>query len=191
MISTPRDRAGPKRSKYLPKAIEDELRILVLDCVDDFGALGGKAPQIIIGNPESGCHGTYFQRRDGTEFIFHHCKMKFAMQCKCTVQAANGATTYQIPDDLDRYRVRLIRGENVPFRLEPNLAAMVTMKIVLGMSLPEVLKMKTDDEAAGPAMDVDEQGEIAGPSGHRQEEGNKKEGKQGGGGGGGARGEEK
>ncbi|KAF2964143.1 hypothetical protein GQX73_g9434 [Xylaria multiplex] len=141
MAQIPRKDPGPKPSKYLPQAIERELRTSVLDAIEHFHTIEDEAPHIIIGNRESGCHGVYFHRSSGTEFIFHHCKMAHATECKCIARAAAGETTYQIPPDLDNYRLRLILGKNVPFRLEPKLAGMVAMKIFLGMSVPQTLQM--------------------------------------------------
>ncbi len=155
MVAFSARRRGPELSKYyLPKAIETELRTRVLDAVEESHPVGDNgAPQIIIGNLNSGCHGTYFHRADGTEFIFHHCKMKYASQCKCIVKAAAGDTTYQIPEDLDEYRIRLIFGKNVPYRLEPKLAGMVAMKIFLGMSVPQPLRMNALPDIDEEAMD--------------------------------------
>ncbi|KAI0534734.1 hypothetical protein GGR58DRAFT_520116 [Xylaria digitata] len=150
MVKIPGKAPGPKPSRHLPKAVERELRIGVLDAVEEFHATGGNSPQIIIGNLESGCHGIYFHRPSGTEFIFHHCKMKYATGCKCIARAAVGETTYQIPPHLDKYRLGFILGRNVPFRLEPKLAAMVVMKIFLGMSVPEPLQL-TISEGSGIA----------------------------------------
>ncbi|KAJ8111373.1 hypothetical protein ONZ43_g5636 [Nemania bipapillata] len=178
MVSIPRQRTGPKRSKHLPEVIERELRILVLDAVEDSRAPGGEVPQLIIGNPESGCHGTYFHGHDGIEFFFHHCQMKFATECKCIAKDTSGET-YQIPDELDRYRIQLIRGRKVPFRLEPKLAAMVIMKIFLGMHVPEELRMEYG-QTVGPSMDIiDEEGETAGSVGDKQDETSEEETGQG------------
>ncbi|KAI3318959.1 hypothetical protein HD806DRAFT_539664 [Xylariaceae sp. AK1471] len=173
MVVIPRKRStGPKPSKCLPKKIENELRILVFDAVDEFRPIGGKAPEIIIGNTESGCHGLCFHKPDGTQFVFHHTKMQFATECKCLVPAAPGdgdKMTYQLPQNLDRYRIRLIRGRNVPFRLEPRLAAMVVMKLFLGMAVPEPLRLKALATVDKPAMGADKQAEETDPSLDKQE----------------------
>ncbi|RYC58902.1 hypothetical protein CHU98_g7300 [Xylaria longipes] len=144
MITIPRKQAGPKPSKYVPESLERQLRTQVLDSVDD-RALGGKnEPQLIIGNVASGCHGTYTQHFDGVEFIFHHSKMTYATTCKCVSQTAAGEATFQIPKALDDHRVRLILGtyNDVPWPLEPKLAAIVAMKIFLGMDVPAPLGVK-------------------------------------------------
>ncbi|KAI0453487.1 hypothetical protein F5B21DRAFT_479468 [Xylaria acuta] len=157
MIAIPRKRGGPKLSKYLPETLESQLRANVLDAVDDFSALGSNnGPQLIIGNLNSGCHGTYSHRREGTEFIFHHCKMAYSTQCRCIVRSSSaGETTFQIPQYLDDHRLRLIFGkcDDVPWRLEPKLAAMVAMKIFLGMDVPAPLGMKIPDGTTKPARE--------------------------------------
>ncbi|KAI0968370.1 hypothetical protein F4678DRAFT_464435 [Xylaria arbuscula] len=148
MNSSSARRRVPRPSRYLPQDIENELRTQVLDAVEAVGQKPSPAgniegPQIIIGNLESGCHGTYFHGPGGTEFFFHHCKMQYATQCKCIAQAGGGDTTYQIPVDLNSYRIRLILGQGVRYRLEPKLAAIVAMKTFLGMSVPKPLRMTT------------------------------------------------
>ncbi|KAJ8127734.1 hypothetical protein O1611_g5900 [Lasiodiplodia mahajangana] len=153
MVAFARKRRGPRPSKYLPDDIEDGLRHLVLDGVEDFRPVGGDAPQLIIPNPESGCHGTYFIRRSGIEFFFHH-----SAQCDCLIEGTPGVTTYQIPPILDDFRIQLIHGINVPFRLEPNLAAMVVMKTFLAMYVPKELRMSV--EVDDPATDLAEREEI-------------------------------
>ncbi|KAI0116530.1 hypothetical protein GGR51DRAFT_555554 [Nemania sp. FL0031] len=137
MVAIGRKTQGPKPSKYLPKNIEDELRHLVLDGVEDSPPVGGDAPQLIIPNVETGCHGTYFQRGDGVEFYFHHK----VGQCQCMVLGTHEVTTYQIPRLLDDYRIQLIRGRGFPFRVEPKLAAIVVMKTFMGLHVPEELRI--------------------------------------------------
>ncbi|KAI0446887.1 hypothetical protein F4803DRAFT_546740 [Xylaria telfairii] len=153
MITTPRNRAGPKPSRYLPRAIENELRTQVLDAVDDFRTSREKnSPELILMNIESGCHGTYSHRHDGVVFIFHHCRT--ASACKCLVSSSStaGETTYQIPKDLDDHRISLIFGKypHVPWRLEPKLAAMVIMKVFLGIDVPAPLGMEIPVATAQP-----------------------------------------
>ncbi|KAI1302862.1 hypothetical protein F5Y03DRAFT_396084 [Xylaria venustula] len=148
MNSAPTMRKGPRPSRYPPQDIENELRIQVLDAVEVKKQAprptgNDEAPQVIIGNLESGCRGTYFHGPCGTEFVFHYCKMQYATQCKCIIQAAGEDTTYQLPADLDRHRIRLILGQGVRYRLEPKLAGIVAMKIFLGMDVPEPLRMTT------------------------------------------------
>ncbi|KAI0516932.1 hypothetical protein F5B22DRAFT_646277 [Xylaria bambusicola] len=149
-------RRGPFPSKYLPFALESELRQGVCDAVKDFRPpAGNTAPQIIIGNPESGCHGTYFRSRHGTQFIFNHCKMKHVTQCNCRMKEAVGEATLRLPDDLDEYRIRLIQGQDVPYPLEPRLAAMVVMKIFLGMKVPAPLRMSFLEDAERQIADAE------------------------------------
>ncbi|KAI0554369.1 hypothetical protein F4679DRAFT_294445 [Xylaria curta] len=142
MIPIPRNQTGLKPSKWLPRALEDELRIGVLDAVNNFHPLAGRnTPDLILVNVESGCHGTYSQRPNGVQFVFHHCKMAHSTQCRCIVRSATEETTFQIPEELDDHRLLLMFGKyhDVPWCLEPKLAAMVAMKIFLGMEVPEPL----------------------------------------------------
>ncbi|KAH8168098.1 hypothetical protein CIB48_g123 [Xylaria polymorpha] len=154
MITTPRHRAGPTLSRYLPRTIESELRTQVLDAVDDYRTSREKnSPQLILMNTESGCHGTYSHRHDGVVFVFHHCKTAYATtQCQCLVRSSAGEPTYQIPQDLDDHRMNLIFGRysHVPWRLESKLAAMVTMKLFLGMEVPAPLGMEIPAGTAQP-----------------------------------------
>ncbi|KAI1744968.1 hypothetical protein F4680DRAFT_171816 [Xylaria scruposa] len=161
MIPIPRNQAGPKPSKSLPRALEDELRIGVLDAVNNFHPLGGRnAPDLILVNVESGCHGTYSQRPDGVQFVFHHRKMAHSTQCKCIVRSSSATvqSTFQLPEELDDHRLLLIFGKyhDVPWRLEPKLAAMVAMKIFLGMEVPDPLGMNA------PARTIEPESEKVG-----------------------------
>ncbi|KAK5625125.1 hypothetical protein RRF57_000841 [Xylaria bambusicola] len=88
--------------------------------------------------------------------------MKYATQCKCLTQAAAGEATHQLPDDLDQYRIRLIQGQGVPYPLEPRLAAMVVMKIYLGMKVPEPLKMSCLEDGERQITDAESLGEEKG-----------------------------
>ncbi|KAI0206685.1 hypothetical protein F4808DRAFT_466669 [Astrocystis sublimbata] len=143
MIPTPPNKRGPKPSKKLPKDIEDELRTDVFDAVDDHVSNTNPAPQLIIANPETGCHGTCSQHGEITQFIFNHGKLAHSRQCKCMSSSANGEATVLLPRMLDHHRFRLVEGEydDVP-ALEPKLAAMVVMKLFLGMEVPGPLGLK-------------------------------------------------
>ncbi|KAI8631556.1 hypothetical protein F5Y19DRAFT_463266 [Xylariaceae sp. FL1651] len=174
MVAIPPKRTGPKPSKYLPKKLEDELRAVVFDAVDGFPSIG-EAPKIIIGNGVSGCYGLYYHEPDGTEFIFHHWTMQFATGCKCLVRRMPKDTTTQLPEDLDKLRIRLIRGKDVPFRLEPKLAAMVVMKLFLGLPVPEQLRIQLPTKSTkqiNPSTDVDgvQQSKDADSNTNQQEE---------------------
>ncbi|KAI0009593.1 hypothetical protein F4779DRAFT_617488 [Xylariaceae sp. FL0662B] len=126
------------------KELEDELRVLVFDFNEAPSrhlaqrSVLSKEPHIIIGNVESGCHGLYFVRPDGTEFVFHHASLKYATQCRCLERGEPGDMTLQLPDYLDYHRLQLIVGRGP--RMEPKLAAMVVMKLFLGMDVPEPLR---------------------------------------------------
>ncbi|KAI1129779.1 hypothetical protein F5Y10DRAFT_263840 [Nemania abortiva] len=88
--------------------------------------------------------------------------MRFTNGCNCLVQTARREMTHQIPSYLDEYRVRLILGDNVPFQLEPKFAAMVVMKIFLGLEVPEQLRIETAAETNDPKMNLEKQGEKSG-----------------------------
>ncbi|KAI1813677.1 hypothetical protein GGS20DRAFT_552395 [Poronia punctata] len=130
MVYIPPRAPQPRRQSQLPEEIEDVLRDHVLEAV---GESDGITPTLIIGNVDSGCHGMYYYGPRGRKFVFHHCKMQNATSCKCI------ADTAELPEYLEKYRARLIRGRAVTFRLAPRLAAMVVMKSFLGMSIPEPL----------------------------------------------------
>ncbi|OTB09310.1 hypothetical protein M426DRAFT_6588 [Hypoxylon sp. CI-4A] len=135
MAFAPRERP-PRRSRLLPKELEDELRVLVFDQGNN--TYNGD-PDLIIGNPETGCYGLCYLNPNGTKFIFHHVATKYATTCKCLVHGEKGDETFQIPHSLDLQRLRLILIG--PIRMEPKLAAMVVMKAFLGMELPEQLRL--------------------------------------------------
>ncbi|KAL7622537.1 hypothetical protein AAE478_008044 [Parahypoxylon ruwenzoriense] len=126
------------RFRPLPRELEDELRVLVFE--QDGGLYNGD-PQLIVGNSDSGCYGLCFLSQTGTEFIFHHCNMKYATECKCIVRGEAGDSTMQIPNNLDNHRLGLIFLE--PFKMRPRFAAMAIMKLFLGIDVPEPFRMKT------------------------------------------------
>lgn len=62
--------------------------------------------------------------------------------CGCMVRGEPETSTYDIPPRLDEYRLELILGIGKSgIKMEPKLAAMVVMKLFLGMEVPEVLRM--------------------------------------------------
>ena len=73
--------------------------------------------------------------------------MKYATQCRCIDQTSEGGKASPLPEDLNQYRIRLIKGHALPYPLEPKLAAMIVMKIFLGMRIPEMLRMTSADSA--------------------------------------------
>lgn len=126
-----------KRSKYLPKKLENELRGLVIDAGQ---ARNHDDPQLIVMNPDTCCHGVYHVGRRGVEFFFHHNKWGGKHRpCECFVKGGPSSPTLRLPPELDAYRIRLIEGRE-PIRMEPLYAAMVIMKIFLGMKLPEEIQ---------------------------------------------------
>ena len=126
-----------KRSKYLSKQLENELRGLVIDAGP--GRRDADEPQLIVMNPDSCCHGAYHVGRRGVEFFFHHDKWGKHRPCACFVKGGPKNPTLRLPPELDAYRIRLIEGHE-PIRMEPLYAAMVIMKIFLGMDLPEEIQ---------------------------------------------------
>ncbi len=132
-----RPKIGIRTSKYIPWQLEKELRQLVFDAGhvpndDDY-------PQLIVGNAGSSCHGTYYVGPDGVYFVFHHNKHGPRKPCKCFVRGDPNIPTYELPQELDEYRIRLIEGKE-PIRMEPLFAAMVIMKLFLGMEVPEEVR---------------------------------------------------
>ncbi|KAK7913875.1 hypothetical protein PG985_011578 [Apiospora marii] len=62
--------------------------------------------------------------------------------CGCMVRGEPETSTFDIPPRLDEYRLELILGIGKSgIKMEPKLAAMVVMKLFLGMEVPEVLRM--------------------------------------------------
>ncbi|KAI2469624.1 hypothetical protein F4781DRAFT_442532 [Annulohypoxylon bovei var. microspora] len=139
--------SGPKRqpgrSQTLLQGLEDDLRVGVFDQGD--GPYNGD-PELIVPNGRSGCFGLYLITPDGVEFIFHHATMKHATTCDCLTKMNPGDTTFQIPAELDDHRLRLMQQR--PYRMGPKLAAMVIMKLFLGLEVPEPLciKQKIENE---------------------------------------------
>ncbi|KAK8064418.1 hypothetical protein PG994_007056 [Apiospora phragmitis] len=160
----------PRPSKTLPRALENELRVLAFDFGD--GAFSGD-PTLIVGNPDTNCHAVFWAKPDRTEFVFHHGRLKEKAdpstksvsastsgstsgsflkeeettnddkQCGCMVRGAPETSTLDIPPRLDEYRLELILGiGRSGIKMEPKLAAMVVMKLFLGMEVPEVLRMR-------------------------------------------------
>lgn len=126
-----------ERSKHLSSTLENELRTLVFD--------SGKIEegnrdrlQLIIGNAQTCCQGFYYVGPEGVEFEFHHNKMIPHQPCACFVRGKPDTSFWQLPQELNEYRVRLIEGGE-PVQMEPLFAAMAVMKVFLGMELPEEL----------------------------------------------------
>ncbi|XXG95706.1 hypothetical protein Hte_001976 [Hypoxylon texense] len=126
----------PRRSRRLPREIEDELIVGVFDSGE---RVANDIPQLLIGNAESCCHGAYYQRDDGVEFAFHHAKGKYKTTCGCLIKHNPNDETLQLPARLELHRLRLILQG--PYKMEPKYAAMVAMKLFLGMEVPEKLRI--------------------------------------------------
>lgn len=120
------------RSQTLPREVEDQIRVLVFDRGN---ARKDDSPRLIVGNTETACHGLYYARRHGVEFVFHHRRLRTSPGCHCLIPGESNSTTFQISQELDEHRLRLI-GVDEP-RMEPELAAMVIMKLFLGIQVPE------------------------------------------------------
>jgi hypothetical protein len=130
-------RDGVLRSKVLPREIEAELRVDVLD-----GGFVSRDdnPQVIITNHATGCRGHYYPNRtqDGQKmFVFWHSQMvDDAIKCDCIIKSEPGsAMTWVIPEVLDKWRTWLVTELN----LESKFVAMVVVKLYLGMYVPEPL----------------------------------------------------
>ncbi|KAH9883855.1 hypothetical protein F4778DRAFT_615633 [Xylariomycetidae sp. FL2044] len=134
----------PRPSRFLSRALEDALRVGVFD-QEPTGP--NDDPMMIIPNGGSGCHAIMYERADGIELVFHHQEMVYASGCRCVVRGAKGAPTLDLPEDLDLHRVGLIFGINRDkVQMESRLAAMVVMKVFLGLDVPEVMKMSPSVE---------------------------------------------
>jgi hypothetical protein len=127
--------SGPVSSRTLPKELEDEIRSMVFD---KGNGPADKKPQLIIGNRDTGCHGVFYERADGSEFIFYH-SMDHKDPCGCIVKGEPGSSTWQIPQALDDHRIWLIFLSDPC--MEPVLAAMVVMKLYLGLHVPEQFRI--------------------------------------------------
>ncbi|KAI4865951.1 hypothetical protein F4820DRAFT_469316 [Hypoxylon rubiginosum] len=142
----------PKRSRRLPREIEDELKVGFFDSGDSSDAV---MPQLIIGNGESCCHGVYYQKPDGPEFAFHHAKGVYNTTCGCLIECKPDDETLQLPAELELHRLKLMfRG---PYKMEPKFAAMVVMKLFLGMEVPEQLRIQPRETAEN--AEPEQQGE--------------------------------
>lgn len=130
-------RDGVLQSRVLPKEIEAELRVDVLD--GGFIPRDGN-PQIIIVNQKTGCRGHYYPKGSGGEeekkFVFWHDRNQTTAECACLVKsAADTDLTWEVPDELENWRLWLI----TELHLEPKFVAMVLIKLYLGMYVPEPL----------------------------------------------------
>ncbi|KAI1387787.1 uncharacterized protein F4822DRAFT_430532 [Hypoxylon trugodes] len=132
-------RKPPRRSRRISEELEDEIREYVFDQGDDHESFN-EDPQLIIGNTHTGCYGLYYVLVEGTLFTFHHANMGYDTVCNCLVKGEPGDETIQIPDYLDHHRIWLITSG--PPRMEPKLAAMVAMKLFLGLKVPQQCRMK-------------------------------------------------
>lgn len=144
--------ARPRPSRTLSPELEDELRVLVFDVGD--GRFNGE-PTLVVGNPDTNCHAVFWAKPDRTEFVFHHGRLRERAdptstlettnrdkRCGCVVRGEPETSTLDMPPRLDEYRLELIMGiGRGGIKMEPKLAAMVVMKLFLGMEVPEVLRM--------------------------------------------------
>ncbi|KAI1777297.1 hypothetical protein F4818DRAFT_457176 [Hypoxylon cercidicola] len=149
-----------RRSKRLPRELEDQLKDFVFDAGD--GPYMGM-PQLIIGNAESCCHGVCHIKSGGIEFMFHHAKGKYNTECGCIIKCEPNDETLQLPAELELHRLKLMfRG---PYKMEAKFAAIVVMKLFLGIEVPKELRIKprSTTEDADP-QEQGEQGEQKGAS---------------------------
>ncbi|KAI0836353.1 hypothetical protein F5Y06DRAFT_298716 [Hypoxylon sp. FL0890] len=121
-----------RQSQRIPWELEEALRVGVFDRGDK--AYNGD-PDLTIGNPQSGCFGVCHLAPEGTRFIFHHQSMARAKKCNCFIRGKMGGKTSQIPRELESLRMYLIVLG--PYRMEPKFAAMVVMKLFLGLEIPD------------------------------------------------------
>ncbi|GAP85010.1 hypothetical protein SAMD00023353_3900460 [Rosellinia necatrix] len=149
-------------SKILPREMEKELRTLVIDPQDAPAVVwDGEAPRLTLVNPDSGCAGIMLRREDGDEFVFYHriartapsptTTTAAAAPCGCFASGVYGDVTRQLPQHLDAHRLELMLGEKVRYRLSSQLAAMVALKLFLGMDVPEPLRIPPTAAAPAPA----------------------------------------
>jgi hypothetical protein len=132
-----------------PKEIVDELRKDVEELPKDVDPSDFDSPpgHIYIRNPASGCSGTFWvlssQGEEGV-FRFVH-NSQDASACQCIIRRAGEEVTTPtgLPDYMDIYRLDILLGRSVPYRLEPMLAAMAVLKIYLGIEVPRVLRSMT------------------------------------------------
>ncbi|KAI5866387.1 hypothetical protein GGS23DRAFT_594504 [Durotheca rogersii] len=95
-------------------------------------------PHIIIHNPETGCRGLCFE--SGERFVFRHGLMGAAGACRCLVKGEPGTQTTEIPPYLDAHRLWLCTCH--PFLMKRGLAAIATMKLFLGIEVPDVFRVE-------------------------------------------------
>jgi hypothetical protein len=131
---------GPVRSRRLSPEVEDELRI---DVMDGQVKTSDTVPKLIIGNDATGCHAVMYNRAAGMAFAFHHGKMQFATECRCLIRhPAEG------DEDAEKeWRELSAEAEalmtTLQCHMEGKFAAMVLIKLVLGMKVPESLRPET------------------------------------------------
>ncbi|KAI0160116.1 hypothetical protein GGR57DRAFT_456449 [Xylariaceae sp. FL1272] len=132
MVQVTPIRVGLKRSRYVPKDLEIDL---CLNAVLTENINDEDVPHIIVLNCHTGCMGQYYLLRSGgAQFIFHHDQ-----QCDCWLGGEPKKPLLQLPEPLDEFRLDLLRGRNVPYRMESRFAAIMVMKLFLGMEVPPEL----------------------------------------------------
>ncbi|KAI1208285.1 uncharacterized protein F4807DRAFT_462006 [Annulohypoxylon truncatum] len=163
MASSPRQ---PSRLSRTPlQGLEDEIKVGVFD---QGNVPYNGDPQLIVPNGRSGCYGLYLITPEGVEFIFHHATMKFATTCGCLTKMNPGETTFQLSAALDDYRLRLIRQKQ--YRIGPKLAAMIVMKLFLGLEIPEPFHARRQTEIKEPDLDAESHNTKVHPPAHDKSE---------------------
>ncbi|KAI0139064.1 hypothetical protein F4776DRAFT_617921 [Hypoxylon sp. NC0597] len=123
-----------RQSKMLPWAMENELREGVFEKGD---GSSNEDPDLIIKNPQSGCFGVCHLAPEGTSFVFYHESMANVEACTCYIGPERGPV-FEIPRRVVPLRMRLM-GIIGPCRMELKYAAIIIMKLFLGIKVPDEL----------------------------------------------------
>ncbi|KAI1259727.1 hypothetical protein F5Y18DRAFT_433038 [Xylariaceae sp. FL1019] len=156
MVQVAPIKTGLKRSKYIPKHLETELcrNTLFTENTSD-----EDVPQIIVSNSHSECTGQYYRLRNGgIQFIFHHKE-----QCDCWIPGEPKHPLLQLPKALDGFRLNLIRGRDVPYRMESRFAALMVLKLFLNMDVPADLTPRLDSKVNVPETIAEEEDKAGEP----------------------------
>ncbi|ORY59748.1 uncharacterized protein BCR38DRAFT_412741 [Pseudomassariella vexata] len=125
------------KAAFLDPKLQQLLEVGVVILED--GQVPNNSPQFILPDLESGCRGLFFVKLDKTaEFRINH-----GGRCACLVKGKKDEVTPRLTPELSAHRGRLVRGEieGMP-KLKSRTAAMVVMKILMGMEVPEGFRIR-------------------------------------------------
>ncbi|KAI0022447.1 hypothetical protein F4780DRAFT_197974 [Xylariomycetidae sp. FL0641] len=125
-------------SSLLPAELVKEIRDMVIEKTEGRRGAAGD-PDIIVGNQFSACQGVCYLRAAGPVFHFTHRVANYPTLCSCLVKGNRGEEVVQLPEILDLHRHGLVLGVGRLPKMESRFAAIVVMKMFLGLDVPDVV----------------------------------------------------